>query len=182
MENSVEKFGEDSNIVFAMKNSQGVQAEVYCPQPSFSRTKPILPLLRVLGDKSQEVSPLSYSVDFEFFLEEALQITKSRGYEGMEKKYEAWIKEFFSMAKCFNTDDGEEMPIKDFILNDEDKMSFNAWLTFFFILSRYILNRGALKKGNLDYFTHLSFGAFKDAFMSYLAELESEEEQPHEQE
>ena len=182
MEAGIEKFGESSNIVFAMKNSQGIQAEVYCPQPSFSRTKPILPLLRVLGDKSQEVSPLSYAVDFEFFLEEALQITKDRGYEGMDKKFDAWIKEFFSMAKCFKTDDGEEMEFKDFILNEEDKTSFNAWLTFFFILSRYILNRGVLKKGNLDYFTHLSFGEFKDAFMSYLGELELEERQPHEQE
>lgn len=176
MEKVEEVFGENSNIVFAMWNTKGIQAEVYCPQPSFSRTKPLLPLLRVLGDKCEEVSPLSYSVDFDFILEEALEVVKKRGYEGMEKNFNAWITEWFAMSKCFDVSNGENIDMKEFLETEEDKRAFKAWLTFFFILSRYILKKGVsiVKKERTDYFTHLSFEDFKDVFMKFLEELESE--------
>lgn len=174
----VENFGDDSNIIFAMLNSQGVQAELYCPQPSFSRTKPILPLLRVMGDRAQEVSPVTYTVDFDYILEEVLEVVEKRGYNSklIKKNYDAWIKEFMSMSRCFIISSGEEIPFNDFIVNEKDKRDFTAWLTFFFILSRYVLREGIGRKEKMEYFTHLDFEDFKNAFMSYLEELELERE------
>lgn len=174
----VEKFGENSNIIFAMLNSQGIQGEFYCPQPSFSRTKPILPLLRVMGDRAQEVSPITYTVDFDYILEEVLEVVEKRGYDSknIKKCYDAWIKEFMSMSKCFIIASGEEVPFNDFVLNEKDKREFSAWLTFFFILSRYVLREGIGNKGKMEYFTHLDFEDFKNAFMSYLEELELEKQ------
>lgn len=172
----VERFGDDSNIVFTMLNSQGIQGELYCPQPSFSRTKPILPLLRVMGDRAQEVSPITYTVDFEYILEEVLEVVEKRGYnsKNIKKCYDAWVKEFSSMSKCFNVASGEEIAFSDFIVNKKDKRDFTAWLTFFFILSRYVLREGIGEKGKMEYYTHLEFEDFKNAFMSYLEELELE--------
>lgn len=169
-----ERFGNESSIVFTMLNSKGIQGEVYCPQPSFLRTKAILPLLRELGNMAEEVNPLTYSVDFDFILEEALNAISKRRYEApkIESAYKAWITEFMSMAKVFDLATGDDIEISSFLEKESDKRDFQAWLTFFFILSRYILREGIGEKEKMQYYTHLEYEDFKEAFLKYLEELE----------
>lgn len=163
-----EVFGADSNLVFTMLNSEGRSLECYCPQPSFARTKPLLPLFRVLSERVDEVNLISYPVDFEYILEDALSVVKSRGYGDITKQYEAWCIEAFSMAQVFDIESGEVLEAPKAL--KDDKNEFRAWLCFFLVLARYFSKKIITHKERTEYFTQLNFEDFRELFMKSLKE------------
>lgn len=176
-------FDNDCAITFGIVLSEKEAIQCYVPQPSFSRIEGALPIFGALADKLPTFKQVSYPIDYPVFLKRAIKESEKQGFSSRELKesYTAWLEESKAMAYIINPQSKSKIKkttLLEYLATkkEEDRERvgrlFEAWLTFFFCLSRYF-SHALPKLNDLEQsYTHLSLEDYEKSFLKYSEVME----------
>lgn len=166
-------FMPQSAIVFTMLGKED-EIRCYVPQPTFSRSKPILPILRHLFNNLDTYTPQTFCADFDVFLEDSIKESEHKN-PNIKKDFDAWLSELkMTSSFIYIGVDGKKVGSMQEFLNTEPAQTttdFCAWSTFFLCLLRYAGQR--IKNSELqEQHTHLRLEDYAECFLKYFEAME----------